>query len=121
MSDIQVVVSVITLTDNKLVLKSKDGVTPIFKNELSAAAFKQYLESAEGERYTVEILSDTCIMLSNDDLGHYESLSQMYSRMPESVRMPHEQAIKDGLITYEEMFLYWNMHEIDCRVTYSHS
>ena len=102
----EVNVLVLSLTDDHLVLKSKDSVTPLFKNELSKHGFKQYLESEEGGRYKVTLISDQSLMLEKT------GASDDFNNVPASVRMPHESAISSGHFTHEEMFLFWNMHEV---------
>ncbi|MBO6224271.1 MAG: hypothetical protein J6N72_02285 [Psychrobacter sp.] len=104
MSEVNVLV--VSLSDDHLVLKSKDGVTPLFKNELSKNGFKQFLESEEGERYKVTLVSDQSLMLEKS------GAADDFHNVPASVRMPHEAAVTQGIFTHEEMFLFWNMHEI---------
>lgn len=104
MSEVNVLV--VSLTDDHLVLKSKDGVTPLFKNELSKYGFKQYLESEEGGQYKVTLISDQSLTLEKS------GAADDFNNVPASVRMPHEAAVTQGIFTYEDMFLFWNMHEI---------
>ena len=104
MSEVNVLV--VSLTDDHLVLKSKDGVTPLFKNELSKHGFKQYLESEEGGQYKVTLISDQSLTLEKS------GAADDFNNVPARVRMPHEAAITQGTFTYEDMFLFWNMHEI---------
>ena len=115
----EVQVLVLELSNTQLVLKSKDGKTPLFKNSLSAVGFKQYLESKEGGSYQVDIMSELAVILSHNTACTDEnSIQSLFANIHQNVRMPHEAAITQGIFTYEEMFLFWNMHEIYDRLDY---
>ena len=122
MSNDTVQVLAIQLGDTKFALKSKDSVTPIFKSKLSALAYKEYLESSEGGGFKVEILSDFVVMVSHDDADESEvtgdSISRMFSDIPQNVRTPHVQAVVEKIYTYEQMFLFENMWHISDRIEF---
>tara|TARA_B100000530_G_scaffold287794_1_gene203170 strand:- start:379 stop:729 length:351 start_codon:yes stop_codon:yes gene_type:complete len=106
---IEVSVLVIALSATKLIVKSKDGTTPLFANPVSQAAYKQYLEGGEEGDFTVTIASDTAFILEGTSV---ESIEDRFFSLPACVRMPSHH---DTSVNPEQMYLYWNMHEIGNR------
>ncbi len=126
MSNDTVQVLVIELSETKLVMKSKDSETPIFRSQLSALGFKEYLESQEGSswfgkgRFKVELISETAVIIEHESAGNgNDDIGQMFDRINESVRTPHVQAVVEGIYTYEQMFLFENMWGIGDRLEYT--
>lgn len=113
---IEVSVLVIALSATKLIVKSKDGATPLFANPVSQAAYKQYLEGGEEGDFKVTIESDTAFILEGSSVEsedfESEDLEDRFYDLPACVRMPSHH---DKSVNPEQMYLYWNMHEIGNR------